>query len=491
MVFFVLLGLGSSFAQGYKLDFKIVGTEDTTVYLANYFGKQLYYKDTAYTDSEGRFSFEGDEPLLGGTYAVITPGPVYFDLIINGEEFYMETDTTDFVANMVIKNSKENDVFFGYIKFIGSQRAKAGPLQAQLQQCQEDGGDCQDLIDQITAIDLEVRDYQARLVEDHDGLLIAKLLKMQIDPEVPDGLMENDSLRYLWGLEHYFDHIDLSDDRLVQSPILANKVDYYMNKMLVQTPDTVCSSAIRLIRKTKEGSEMFRYLVHTFMNNFNTSKIMGMDKVFVCLGQEYYCSDKTWWMSEDKIKEICDRVDELSPVLIGEPAMNLVLLDTSNTAYVSLYEIEAKWKLVLIWDPHCGHCKEEMPQYIELYSDWKDKGLEVYAVNNAIDAEEDWKKYIRENGLEWINVHDIQDMRDNPGNYIGPGKSDINSINYRKYYDVFSTPKVYLLNGEDNTIIAKQFNAESLKEILMRENGEEVPEFNDADPDGDVELPDK
>lgn len=488
----LLIVAGTVAAQGYNLKFKITGAENDTIYLANYFGKQLYYKDTAYSDAEGKFAFEGNQALLGGTYAVICPGPVYFDIIVNESEIDLETDTTNFVGNMKVKNSKENTIFFEYIKFIGNQRAQAGPLQEQYKACQEgENADCSELLDQITAIDIAVKDYQKKLVEQYDGTLIAKIINMQVDPEVPKDLIENDSLRYLWGLEHYFDNIDLTDDRLVQSHIFHNKMDYFMNKMLIQNPDTICAVASRLINGVPETSDMFRYLVHTFMNNFNSSKIMGMDKVFVCMGAKYYCTGKAHWMTEEKISEICDRVTELSPTLIGEPAMNLTLLDTTNQVYRSLYAIESDWVLILIWDPHCGHCKEEMPHYIELYNEWKDKGLEVYSINNALDAEEDWKKYIRENDLQWINVHDVQDMRDNPGNYIGPGKSDINSINFRKYYDVFSTPKVFLLDGSDFTIIAKQFSAESLSNILENEYATKYPEFNDANPDGKIDLPEK
>jgi hypothetical protein len=49
------------------------------------------------------------------------------------------------------------------------------------------------------------------------------------------------------------------------------------------------------------------------------------------------------------------------------------------------------------------------------------------------------------------------------------------SLNYRKYWDVNSTPKVYLLD-KDHKVIAKGLSAEQFDELLNKlENGDEDP----------------
>src|SRR6056297_3392966 len=97
LIFSVLAFMSAAlFAQdsnGYELTFKVRGAEDTTVYLANYFGSKLYYKDTARANSKGEFVFEGSKALPTGKYAVVTPGPKYFELFVQEQEFRMETDT--------------------------------------------------------------------------------------------------------------------------------------------------------------------------------------------------------------------------------------------------------------------------------------------------------------------------------------------------------------------------------------------------------------
>jgi len=50
----VLLSV-SSWAQGYKIDFKIKGLKDTTTYLGYYYGESTYIKDTARVSATGEY----------------------------------------------------------------------------------------------------------------------------------------------------------------------------------------------------------------------------------------------------------------------------------------------------------------------------------------------------------------------------------------------------------------------------------------------------
>jgi thiol-disulfide isomerase/thioredoxin len=115
---------------------------------------------------------------------------------------------------------------------------------------------------------------------------------------------------------------------------------------------------------------------------------------------------------------------------------------------VSLYDIKSKYTLVYFWDPSCGHCKKVTPKLSELYkTKGKELGLEVLAVYIEADTSE-WFKYIKENELNWINAADLL------------GKS-----NFRKYYDIYSTPVIYLLD-RNKKIIAKRIDVEKLEDFI-------------------------
>jgi len=75
--------------------------------------------------------------------------------------------------------------------------------------------------------------------------------------------------------------------------------------------------------------------------------------------------------------------------------------------------------------------------------------VEVLAINITTDAER-WKEYINENEFDWINLMD-----------------SYNRSNFRYYYDVRSTPVVYILD-RDKVIIAKKLDAGQVEEFITR-----------------------
>ena len=66
LLFILTFGALTSIAQQ-KLEFKINGLKDTTVFLARYFGERLYYADTA--ESKNETVVFNEKELVGGVYA--------------------------------------------------------------------------------------------------------------------------------------------------------------------------------------------------------------------------------------------------------------------------------------------------------------------------------------------------------------------------------------------------------------------------------------
>jgi len=59
-----------------------------------------------------------------------------------------------------------------------------------------------------------------------------------------------------------------------------------------------------------------------------------------------------------------------------------------------------------------------------------------------------WKKFIREHNLKWINVSDLY-----------------NNTRFRDFYDIYSTPVIYLLDDKKR-IIAKRLDTEKLRDFI-------------------------
>ncbi len=482
LILLALVGLGLSMQAQYKLKFKIEGLGDTTVYLAKYLGNRLYYADT--TESKNGVATFKKDHYDGGVYAVVVPGPKYFEFIMADKDVEIQTNPDNFIKHMKVIKSKENKVFYDYIHFINLKKPEAKKIaeaKAKLD-TKKDKKKIKELEQKGKSLDLEVKSYQKKLAKENKDLLVGKILNMSIDPEIPTNIKENDTLRYKYYKKHYWDNIDLSDDRLVRSPIFHNKLEFYFKKMLLQHPDTICDNAHQLISQIQEGTDMFKYVVHYITYNYETSKIMGMDGVFVCMADTYYCppeKTKAFWIDSAKLVELCERKDALKPLLIGKVAPNLRLADTTEKHWVNMHkDVNNKYTVLVFWADDCGHCKKEMPKIKELYDELKSKGVdvEVYAVNTALETT-GWKKFVKEHNLNWINVSDFPDANKHPEKYIYEQQvTDLQSLNFRKTYDIFSTPQIYLLD-KDKVIIAKKLDALNLAKILEIKEGLDEIEF--------------
>ena len=70
-----------------------------------------------------------------------------------------------------------------------------------------------------------------------------------------------------------------------------------------------------------------------------------------------------------------------------------------------------------------------------------------------------------------------------------PGKpTTLESLNYQNTYDIFSTPKVFLLD-KDKRIIAKSISISQLEEMIDRLQGyEDLPKLFPPDPEEDAQM---
>src|ERR1043165_4319449 len=92
----ILGSLSTVFGQDQRrLEFHIKGSAKDTVYLASYYGNKLFYTDTCVSDAKGTIVFNRKKGYKPGVYAVVIPGPKYFEFLANEPEVVMESDTLD------------------------------------------------------------------------------------------------------------------------------------------------------------------------------------------------------------------------------------------------------------------------------------------------------------------------------------------------------------------------------------------------------------
>jgi hypothetical protein len=100
----------------------------------------------------------------------------------------------------------------------------------------------------------------------------------------------------------------------------------------------------------------------------------------------------------------------------------------------------------------------------------KDLGVGVFCVAKAVDEGlfRDWKKFIREHGLDWVNVgltKTVYEEAKKDARKFIPRHTTLESLNYADTYDVYSTPKLFLVDGE-RRFVGKQLTPEQIADLV-------------------------
>jgi thiol-disulfide isomerase/thioredoxin len=443
----VAFSLQLSAQDAYKLDFKIKGLQDSIMYLSNYYGGGQYYKDTAVVQN-GSFSFTGNKPLKEGMYSLVANNSRYFDFFVDNQKFSMSTDTANMIENMKIEGSPENSLFYEYMNFLTDKQKLMGNYRTQSQNESLSKKEKEKIEKQMTDLDKEVNDYRSTFFEknkDAFTVMFLQAMEFPVVPEAPKNKMGevDSSFAYHYTKAHLFDHIDFNDERFLNSPAYNEKMEYYITKLTPQIPDSIIVAGDYLLSKAT-NPEIFRYTLSYITSTYEKSDYIGMDAIFVHMARKYYLAGKADWVSDKQIKKIKERADALEPLLIGKKAPNIIVKDPSQEKYLQLYDLKAKYVIVYIWSPDCGHCKKSTPVLKKIYDKYKSEGLEVFAVGNDFENEK-WLEYIKDNNLDWINGSDGGEF----------------TSNFRHLYDVYSTPQTYLLD-KDKKILIKKIEVEAL-----------------------------
>jgi len=358
---------------------------------------------------------------------------------------------------MVVKNSLENKLFYEHFMLVASLQKDAADYKKTLDRLsKKDDKDSTKLIrTKLRSVNTKVEDYKLGIINDHPESFLAHLFKAMKDPEIPkppkdeNGKVIDSLFQYKYLKRHFWDNVDFSTDNILRTPIYHGRLMRFMDKMTAQMPDSIIVSADQIVQLSLQDDEIFKYTLSKLIYKYETSKIMCMDAVFVHLAEKYYLTGLATWVDDVQLEKIRQRVKDVKPTLCGKQAPPLYNLKDRDGKLIPLYSVESEYLMMVFWDPDCGHCKKEMPKIKEVYDKYKEKGLKVYAVCTEQERDK-WLTYMDKHAYGWIDVADFE-LR-------SP---------FREYYNIDSTPKIFLLDRQKK-VIAKKIAHEQLDTILGR-----------------------
>jgi thiol-disulfide isomerase/thioredoxin len=118
-------------------------------------------------------------------------------------------------------------------------------------------------------------------------------------------------------------------------------------------------------------------------------------------------------------KYIAEEIAKLRAGSPGSPAADFTAKEL-NGSTLTLSSLKGKYVLIDFWASWCVPCRKSMPHVKELYSHYKDKGLEVIAVSDDDGHADTWEKAVAKDSTGiWHNVLrglDWEKMRKNEKN---------------------------------------------------------------------------
>jgi len=423
-----------------KVIINFTGKTDSLIILANYYGKHFQIVDTIELINQ-TITINNSDTLKQGVYTLARFNKSkYFDFVIGeNPNFQIEANTNNLTDSITATSSLENSYFFKFLH-LNSMLYKLS------QQSQTKDPSNPDYISESESIQTEIQTLKSDVYKNLPRSVLDIIFKSMEEPKFPDSIKKNQQKQYQYFKSNYWNTITLDDSRMLRTPIFHRKYDFFFNRIVMQQPDTLIKEIDTFFTK-KMDPEIYKYLIWELTINFEEPKIMGLDKVFVHIVDNYYKKNKVTDISQGIVDNIIKRADKVRPLLIGEMAPNLIMVDTLGNFDALNNYFSKDYTIILFWDSDCQTCQKEIKELKILYHSNK-YDIEVFAVGTIADLKA-WKHYIREHNLDWVNVNGTKSM----------------SPDYHDLYNIYSTPTIFVLD-KNKKIIGKKISVEQLESFF-------------------------
>jgi len=156
-------------------------------------------------------------------------------------------------------------------------------------------------------------------------------------------------------------------------------------------------------------------------------------------------------------KELGRQLQNLANTAKGKTAIPINKMDI-NGKPVTLETLKGKYVLLDFWGSWCGPCRASHPHLKELYSKYKDLGLEILGIayeqgRNLEDNRRAWEKAVEEDGMTWLQVLNNE------------GQETFDAV---KAYGITAFPTKLLLDKEGKIIVRQVGGSSEIDEYLKK-----------------------
>jgi peroxiredoxin len=425
------------------------------VKLGYYYGSKTFLKDTLFINKTGTVDYKN--LLHAGIYFLYLPDSSVFDFMIDGgiqHNVYVDRKKNTFLCS--IKGDPASEAFDIYQQELG---ILSGTLDSLHSANKLSPGDTTGymLKKQIIDVNEKIRYLKYRYSLLYPGSLLSKYLKAMIPLDIKElAKGENnfggDSINLVSRLkyyqDHYLDNIDMNDERLLFTPVLSEKINFYLEKIISQKSDIIVSETERLVNLSG-NSDIKKFIIENQYSKYSSKKNKPYGEyIYASLIERFYLKGKTPWLSTDQLQILTEEYNRIQPTLLYKQAPEIKLPGLAYDS-ISLYATKANYTLLFFWEPGCAYCTKIIQELNKVTSKYNYLPVKVFAV--CLDTNrEQWVEFVDSKMPKtWINTIETRDSKT------------------ALKYNIARTPAMYLLDP-DKKIIDKNFTIPELDANLLK-----------------------
>lgn len=439
----IFLGLGI-IVQSQSIQCSLPSLQGTKVKFGTFEGLNSKTLDSVFVDAKGNFSFQFsiEKPAIG--YLVNEENKPYFLILDKGEQISLKGEYFSMPETIKILSGKQNQAF--------SQYAVEHPKREQTLSAWR-------YLDRIYSLD-------SLYIEDKKSKKFISKQYAKIKKEDQDFLNRLDPKNYVaWYLPtrrlvsdvsivaqyraeeipaiiRAFKTLDYTDDRLYRSGLFKDAIESHfwllencgksLDSVFIEMKVSIDSMMTKLVKNEKKLNEVTDYLFDLLERHslFQASEYLAL-KVL---------NEESCTINNDLAKQLetyrAMKKGNIAPD-VTFPENTIYPVDLQNQRPKKLSDFKTPYSLIVFGASACPKCAEEIPQIEELYSKWKEQGVEVIFVS-LDEAVNDFQNFT--SSFPFVSTCDFKKW-----------KSPI----VESYY-VFGTPTMFLLDNK--------------REILLRPN---------------------
>ncbi|WP_295769059.1 TlpA disulfide reductase family protein [uncultured Mucilaginibacter sp.] len=149
------------------------------------------------------------------------------------------------------------------------------------------------------------------------------------------------------------------------------------------------------------------------------------------------------------VQQFVKQMEAVKPVSVGHKAPEFTAKDV-NGKDVKLADYKGKYVMIDFWASWCGPCRQENPNVVKLYNQYKGKGFNILGVS-LDENKQAWQRAIQDDKLTWQQVSDLKKW----------------DGQVARAYQIQAIPSNFILDTEGN-IIAKNITGQNLERFLNK-----------------------